>query len=182
VDEKNRQIIENLRKGGYVIFLRHAKTDWSQKDIEPFDFTTCTGQRNLSEEGRRQAVKIGEAYRALGIPVAEVISSPFCRCRDTADLAFKTYTINEDIQHIPYSRNKEGRKKMQYLWDRLDEMLAQITPPGQNIVLVGHSPNLIRRIDIRALPEGNSVIFKPDGKGSSELIGMILPEELFRLY
>ena len=38
IDAKNRQIVDDLRQGGYVIFLRHAKTDWSQMDIEPFDF------------------------------------------------------------------------------------------------------------------------------------------------
>jgi phosphohistidine phosphatase SixA len=182
MDAKNRQIIDDLRQGGYVIFLRHAKTDWTQKDIEPFDFTHCSGQRNLSEEGRAQAVKIGEAYRSLGIPVAEVISSPFCRCKDTAKLAFGLYELEENLQHVPYKEDREGRNKMKQLYDSLDEMLARVPPPGQNIVLVGHSPNLIRRVDIRHLPEGNTVVFRPDGKDSSELIGMIFPKDLFRLY
>ena len=181
-DEEHRQIIADLQQGGYVIFLRHAKTDWLQKDIEPFDFTHCEGQRNLSDEGRAQAVKIGEAYRALTIPIGEVISSPFCRCKDTAELAFGSYRIEKDLQHIPYKDNRKGREQMEYLWDRLDEMLAQLPPPGKNTVLVGHSPNLIRNIDIRSLPEGNTVVYKPDGKGSFEYIGMIWPEELFRLY
>ena len=182
IDAKNRQIVDDLRQGGYVIFLRHAKTDWSQMDIEPFDFTSCSGQRNLSEEGRSQAERIGEAYRALDIPVAEVISSPFCRCKDTAELAFVSYELEEDLQHVPYRENREGRRKMQYLYDSLDEMLARVPPSGQNTVLVGHSPNLISRVDIRHLPEGNTVVFKPDGMGSSELIGMIFPKDLFRLY
>jgi phosphohistidine phosphatase SixA len=182
IDAKNRQIVDDLRQGGYVIFLRHAKTDWSQKDIEPFDFTRCSGQRNLSEEGRAQAAKIGEAYRSLGIPVAEVISSPFCRCKDTAELAFGSYEVEVDLQHVPYREDREGRRKMKYLYDSLDEMLARVPLPGQNTVLVGHSPNLIRRVDIRHLPEGNTVVFKPDGMGSSELIGMIFPKDLFRLY
>jgi len=79
---KNREIVAKLQQGGYVIFLRHTKTDWSQKDIEPFNFNDCSTQRNLTEEGRAQAVKIGEAYRALNIPISEVWSSPFCRCKD----------------------------------------------------------------------------------------------------
>jgi broad specificity phosphatase PhoE len=182
VDAKNRRIVNDLQQGGYVIFLRHANTDWSQKDIEPFDFTICSGQRNLSEEGRTQAARIGEAYRSLEIPVAKVISSPFCRCKDTAELAFGTYEINKDLQHVPYTEDREGRKRMKELYNSLDQMFAQVPPPGQNIVLVGHSPNLIRRVDIRHLPEGNTVVFKPDSNGSSELIGMIFPEDLFRLY
>jgi broad specificity phosphatase PhoE len=180
-DARSREIIKGLQQGGYVIFLRHAKTDWSQKDIEPFDFSTCSGQRNLSAEGRVQAARIGEAYRQLKIPVDRVISSPFCRCKDTAELAFGTYEIEEDLQHIPYKETREAKKRMEYLWKRVEEMLAQVPPAGTNTVLVGHSPNLYPIIDIRSLPEGNTVVFKPDGNGSFELIGMILPEQLFRI-
>lgn len=180
-DAENREIIEKVQQGGYVIFLRHAKTDWSQKDIEPFDFTTCDGQRNLSAEGRLQAKNIGDAYRELDIPVNEVISSPFCRCTDTAQLAFGDYEIEKDLQHIPYSETDEAKARMEYLWKRVEEMLSQVPPEGTNTVLVGHSPNLYPIIDIRSLPEGNTVIFKPDGEGSFELIGMIFPEQLFRL-
>jgi phosphohistidine phosphatase SixA len=180
-DARSREIIERLQQGGYVIFLRHAKTDWSQKDIEPFDFSTCSGQRNLSAEGRVQAARIGDAYRQLNIPVYKVISSPFCRCKDTAELAFGTYEIEEDLQHIPFSETREAKKRIEYLRKKVAEMLAEVPPAGTNTVLVGHSPNLYSIIDIRSLPEGNTVVFKPDGKGSFELIGMILPEQLFRI-
>jgi phosphohistidine phosphatase SixA len=181
-DARNRELVAELQKGGYVIFLRHAKTDWSQKDIEPFNFNDCASQRNLSEEGRAQAAMIGEAYRELKIPIAEVLTSPFCRCVDTAALAFGAYEVNQDLAHIAYSEDKEGKKRTAYLRDKTREFLAKVPPPGTNIVLVGHSPNLIPIVDIRALPEGNTVVFKPDGKGSFALVGMIFPNQLTRLY
>jgi phosphohistidine phosphatase SixA len=181
-DARNRELVARLRRGGFVIFLRHAKTDWSQKDVEPFDFNDCSSQRNLSEEGRAQAAMIGEAYRALRIPIAEVQTSPFCRCVDTAALAFGAYELNQDLAHIPYTEDKAGKKRIEYLRSRTRELLGTVPPPGMNVVLVGHSPNLIPIIDIRSLPEGNTVVFKPDGKGSFEFEGMILPNQLTRLY
>ena len=181
-DAKNREIVAKLQQGGYVIFLRHTKTDWSQKDIEPFNFNDCSTQRNLTEEGRAQAVKIGEAYRALNIPISEVWSSPFCRCKDTAALVFGAYELSEDLAHVPFNMDREGKKRLEYLMKRTAELLSAVPPPGKNTVLVGHSPNLIPIVDIRSLPEGNTVVFKPDGKGSFELVGMIFPEQLFRLY
>ena len=181
-DARNRELVAKLQKGGYVIFLRHAKTDWSQKDIEPFNLNDCSSQRNLTEEGRAQAAMIGEGYRVLKIPIAKVLTSPFCRCVDTAALAFGAYEVNQDLAHIAYSEDKEGKKRTAYLRSKMREFLGTVPPPGENIVLVGHSPNLIPIIDIRSLPEGNTVVFKPDGKGSFELAGMILPNQLTRLY
>jgi phosphohistidine phosphatase SixA len=181
-DARSREIVAELRRGGYVIFLRHTKTDWDQKDIEPFNFDDCATQRNLTEEGRAQASMIGEAYRALEIPIAEVLTSPFCRCVDTAALAFGDYEVNRDLAHIAYAEDKEGRKRTAYLRGKTREFLSAVPPPGKNTVLVGHSPNLIPIIDIRSLPEGNTVVFKPDGKGSFEIVGMILPNSLARIY
>jgi phosphohistidine phosphatase SixA len=181
-DARNRELVSQLKQGGFVIFLRHAKTDWSQKDVEPFNFDDCSTQRNLSEEGRAQAAMIGEAYRVLEIPVGEVQTSPFCRCVDTAALAFGAYEINQDLAHIPYTTDKAGKNRIAYLRKRTSEILGTVPPPGTNTVLVGHSPNLIPIVDIRSLPEGNSVLFKPDGNGSFKLVGMILPNQLVRLY
>jgi phosphohistidine phosphatase SixA len=181
-DEENRELIGLLQQGGYVIYIRHASTDWSQKDVEPYQFYDCSKQRNLDAQGREESVKIGEAFRALDIPVARVLSSPFCRTRDTAELAFGEYEIENDLQHVPVAESPTKEQTILRLWRRMDELLAQVPPEGENVVLVSHSGNLAHRVRISSLPEGLMVIFKPDGRGSSELKGMITPEELFRLY
>ncbi len=181
-DAENRKIIDLLREGGFVIYIRHASTDWSQKDVEPYQFYDCAKQRNLDAHGREEAMKIGEAFNALNIPIAKVLSSPFCRTRDTAELAFKDFEIENDLQHMPVAESPTKEETILFLWDRMDELLAQVPPEGENVVLVSHSGNLAHRVDISYLPEGLMVIFKPDGKGSSELKGMITPEELIRLY
>jgi len=181
-DEENRELIGQLQQGGYVIYIRHASTDWSQKDVEPYQLNDCSKQRNLDAQGREESVKIGEAFRALDIPVARVLSSPFCRTRDTAELAFGDYEIENDLQHVPVADSPTKEETIFRLWKRMDELLAQVPPEGENVVLVSHSGNLAHRVRIASLPEGLMVIFEPDGRGSSQLKGMITPEELSRLY
>ena len=80
-------LVERLRRGGYVLALRHAATDQSMAD-NTRDLRDCSKQRNLSAAGRRQAQAIGHALRRLRIPVGTVLASPYCRTRATARLAF----------------------------------------------------------------------------------------------
>src|SRR5690606_25508400 len=79
-----RALVHALQQGGYVLYLRHAITDRSRIDTDRINLPNCATQRNLSAEGREQARAIGRAVQALGIAVAEVLTSPYCRCIDTA--------------------------------------------------------------------------------------------------
>jgi hypothetical protein len=76
-----------LRQGGVVIAFRHALAPGTF-DPPGFQPGVCSTQRNLSEEGRAQARRIGEWFKATGLQPARVRSSPWCRCLDTATLAF----------------------------------------------------------------------------------------------
>lgn len=76
---------KGLASGKYVALLRHAIAP-GFSDPQYFELDDCTTQRNLSEEGREQARAIGERFRKNGVPQAEVFSSQWCRCLDTADL------------------------------------------------------------------------------------------------
>jgi phosphohistidine phosphatase SixA len=77
---------ERLRAGGLVILMRHAQTVPGTGDPPGFRLGDCATQRNLSEEGRDQARRIGEKLRAERVPVDRVLTSAWCRCRDTAEL------------------------------------------------------------------------------------------------
>lgn len=78
-----------LREGGVVLALRHALAPgtFDPPQFKPGD---CSTQRNLSDEGRAQARRIGQSLKARGLVPARVRSSPWCRCVDTATLAFGT--------------------------------------------------------------------------------------------
>jgi hypothetical protein len=81
------EVAKLLREGGALIALRHALAPGT---FDPPDFRpgVCSTQRNLSEEGRAQARRIGEWFNQRGLKPARVRSSPWCRCLDTATLAF----------------------------------------------------------------------------------------------
>src|SRR5437868_7371550 len=68
------ELLPELRKGGYVLFIRHPKTNPDQADTDPLHLDNVKAQRQLSEEGRAQAKTLGEAFRALKVPLGK--SSP----------------------------------------------------------------------------------------------------------
>ena len=76
-----------LRKGGVVLAFRHARAPGTF-DPPAFRLADCSTQRNLSDEGRAQALNIGQWFKARDLRPAKVLSSPWCRCIDTAILAF----------------------------------------------------------------------------------------------
>lgn len=76
-----------LRQPGAVALIRHARAPGTG-DPAGFRLGDCATQRNLSDEGRAQARRLGEALRSRGIAVSRVLSSEWCRARDTAMLAF----------------------------------------------------------------------------------------------
>lgn len=77
-----------LRQGGTVIAFRHALAPGTF-DPPGFRLGDCSTQRNLSEQGRSQARRIGEWFARQALVPARIASSPWCRCLDTATLAFK---------------------------------------------------------------------------------------------
>jgi phosphohistidine phosphatase SixA len=83
----------SLSPGGGVL-LRHALAP-GVGDPELLDLNDCQTQRNLSEEGRAQARRIGEFFQLQGVPVNMVWSSQWCRTRETADLAFPGKRVDQ---------------------------------------------------------------------------------------
>src|SRR5262245_52600081 len=75
-----------LRGGGHVALLRHAATVGGVGDPPGFRLDDCATQRNLTDKGRAEARRLGERFRAEAVPVGKLLSSQWCRCRDTATL------------------------------------------------------------------------------------------------
>jgi phosphohistidine phosphatase SixA len=95
-------LVAELRKGGYLLYFRHAATDMSQNDSKSLGPTDCANQRNLSPKGREDARAIGRTFHDLGIPVGKVLASPMCRTVETANLIFgqsePSTTVRGDIE------------------------------------------------------------------------------------
>jgi hypothetical protein len=75
-----------LVNGNHVALIRHGSAPPGYGDPPGFKIDNCATQRNMDERGRAQARALGEAFRQHGVPVQKIISSPWCRCLETARL------------------------------------------------------------------------------------------------
>ena len=107
----NDKVIESLKEGDKFIFIRHALAP-GNGDPENFDINNCETQRNLSQSGRLQSKKIGNFFKENDIPIKLVISSEWCRCKETALIAFKNYET-ENFLNSFYSAKFTKNRKMQ---------------------------------------------------------------------
>ena len=94
----------------------------------------CSTQRNLSKEGRIQAQKIGKFFKDNKITVYEVLSSEWCRCKDTAKIAFGKFSTNSFLNSFYSSKFAKNRnKQMKDL-----KKYMELSKTQKNIVLVTH--------------------------------------------
>ena len=106
----NKNLSTELKKGGKLIFIRHAYAPGGG-DPENFDINNCNTQRNLSEEGRGQAKKIGKFFKEKNIPIFKVFSSEWCRCKETAELAFTNFETKKFLNSFFSARFAKNRNK-----------------------------------------------------------------------
>lgn len=167
-------LVEALREGGLVIFLRHTETGPPHPDSAHAILGDCETQRLLNAEGRAQAVAIGQAMRSLGVPVAQVLASPFCRTIETASLAFGA-AIPELALSLPRHLDAASHAAMGAALLRL----VAGHPPGSegNLVLVGHSYHLINAGGPRPDPQGAAAVLRPDGQGGFVTLALLAPAD-----
>src|SRR5262249_16778945 len=162
-DEK--QLVESLRSGGYVIVVRHGATFSDQADNDPFNFNNIANQRNLNEKGKELGRGFGDAIRQVGVPAGEVYTSNFNRAFETAVPAgFKDIEKTTDLTEggLVVSPDENSRRAA-----ALRKMLAHMPEKGKNTFLITHKPNIIDALgkDWSDVKEGEASIFKPeDGK------------------
>ncbi len=154
--EEQNKILSELSPSS-VIFLRHARTEPDQKDTDPSDVQECSRQRNLSAAGQEQAVAIGEEFRRRGIKVGEVVASPFCRTRDTAELAFGK--VRWEFGLLDIGAITKGVASPQSV-EALLKLLTTDPKGGSNSVVVGHLPTFQALTGIE-LREGEGAVVDP---------------------
>lgn len=156
-----------LRDGGHVVLLRHAMSPGTS-DSKGFAIADCATQRNLSERGKQQAKRMGALFATRAERTERVLSSRFCRCLETASLAFE-YNKVEPFEPLDLLPADPAAAKAAN-----DAVLAEIrdfSGPG-NLVLVTHLEN-IRALTGRSPREGEAIIVDPDSE-SLKVIGRIV--------
>lgn len=133
--DPNADLLPLLRQGGVVLAFRHALAPGTF-DPPGFRLEDCRTQRNLDEEGRRQATRIGQWFRTHGLRPSAVRSSPWCRCLDTARIAFGA----DSVQSWAALGSPRGTQEQAYPLHQamLRRALAEAAPRGGFEVWVTH--------------------------------------------
>jgi hypothetical protein len=171
-------LLNALRGGGHIIFIRHAATEKDYADQISARMGDCSTQRMLGETGWQEARDIGAAFVVHKIPVGSVYSSEYCRSWQTADLAFGRYVKLSALNFEPAEEYTEAQ--ITAMRNRVRPLFTQLPAPGYNTVFVGHDDPFDAATGVYPEPMGVTFVIKPDGKGGFELIADIKPDEWFR--
>ena len=136
-----------LVNGGHVALVRHGSAPPGYGDPPGFKIDDCATQRNMDERGRAQARALGEAFRQHGVPVDKILSSPWCRCLETARLM--ALGPVESVMAVASSERSPERLVV------LKQMVADWRGPG-TLVLVTHA--LTVRALVGIMPEQAEIV------------------------
>ena len=163
-------LVRALRAGGLTLYFRHTATDFARNDANMTRYEDCDSQRVLSEAGRQQATAIGGHVRALGLPIGEVIASPFCRTMETGRLMFGRATPSTDV------RGYAGTNAASPDYAPLAKLLA--TPPAAGTVraITSHGNPFRAVAGPPHLAEGEAAVVKAVG-GGGVVVARIRAEE-----
>jgi phosphohistidine phosphatase SixA len=137
-----------LVKGSHVALVRHGSAPPGYGGDPPgFKIDDCATQRNMDERGRAQARALGEAFRQRGVPVDKILSSPWCRCLETARLM--ALGPVESVMAVASSERSPERLVV------LKQMVADWRGPG-TLMLVTHA--LTVRALVGIMPEQAEIV------------------------
>ena len=131
--DSNQSLINELKKGGKLIFIRHAYAPGGG-DPDNFDINDCNTQRNLNNSGREQAKNIGNFFKENNIKIENVYSSEWCRCKETALIAFNKFETKNFLNSFfssKFAQNKDSQI------NNLKEFIKN-NKGKQNLVFVTH--------------------------------------------
>ncbi len=145
-----------LREGEHVVLLRHAMAPGAA-DPANFDIEKCSTQRNLSERGKQQARKVGALFAARASPTERVLTSRYCRTKETARLAFGEA---EEFPPLDPPAANEAERMAQLA--SIVEEVSNYSGSG-NLVMVTHLET-IEALTGQTAREGEAVIVSSDGE------------------
>jgi phosphohistidine phosphatase SixA len=175
----DRSLVDDLRKGGYVLYIRHFPTDHSKDDTDPLNLENTAAQRQLTDAGRAQATAFGEALRKLAIPIGSVVCSQFQRTLESARLI----GVGEPVASADVSAGQSAKNadEKQARIDALRRLLS--TPPaaGKNTLIVSHNSNLkdAAGVEFADAGEGEVVVFQPSGDGAFRKVARVFPPSVW---
>jgi phosphohistidine phosphatase SixA len=159
---------QSLRAGEAVALIRHA-TAPGIGDPRNFEISDCATQRTLSDEGRAQARRIGDTFRARGVGEAAVFSSQWCRCLETARLL--GFGPVEAVPALNSFFGEPARAEKQTA--ALRGFVVKL-PPVRPSILVTHQVNITALTGVYPA-SGEIIIVQVDGDGLGAVLGRFVP-------
>jgi phosphohistidine phosphatase SixA len=164
-----KRLVEELRDGGYVIVIRHTATEEGGVD-DPTKLAECEPQRELTDEGRQQARDLGKAINDLDIPIGRAVASPYCRTKETAELAFGSVATDEVLLPLPGTGEPGNDEAIA----KVAELVGRKTKQESNTAVVTHI-SVIEPVTGATPDEGGSAVFAPEGDGEFRLVAEVPP-------
>ena len=162
---------ERLRHGGLVFLMRHASTEPGTGDPPGLRLGDCSTQRNLSEQGRDEARRVGAIMRRERVPIARVYTSPWCRCEETATLAFG---LAEPWDPLGSFFDSPGREAESTEHVRKRILGYSIKAVHGNVAMVTHAVN-IASLTKRSVGTAEIVVVRPDGCCGLRVVDQLKP-------
>jgi len=148
----SENVVKFLKEGKKIVFIRHALAP-GNGDPNNFDIKDCSTQRNLNDEGRAQSKRIGNFFEKNNIKIDKVLSSEWCRCKDTAKIAFgkfETFSALNSFYETRFSKNKS--KQMKDLREYISKWESD-----SNLIIVTHYVVILDILD-RGTSSGEMII------------------------
>ena len=162
---------QELSQPGTIVLFRHA-TAPGVGDPPHFKLDDCSTQRNLDSRGREEARKLGEQFRARKVPVGAVLTSQWCRTRETARLAFGAHHPRDEPAFNSFFGQDAAQRDAQTV--RAREILRSWQGPGV-LVVVTHQVNIQALAQTPAL-SAEGIVLRKDAKGDLRMVASIRPE------
>ena len=161
----NENLINQLKEGGKIIFIRHAYAP-GNGDPQNFNLNDCLTQRNLSDRGRKQAKIIGNIFSKTNVSLSGIFSSEWCRCKETASIAFSKFETKKFLNSFYSAQFANNRKKQvkefeNFLkkWNKKDNLIfvthyvvideiLNYAPSSGEIVIADKNLNIVDTLEI----------------------------------
>ena len=172
----DKKLLRKLQSGGMVIYLRHTTTeiDYADQADPDMSLDDCSTQRMLNAQGIAEAEAIGAGFEANDIVIGKVITSEYCRAKDTATIAFgEIDKENKNLNFLPFEDYTD--EQLDTYNDRVAPMLSKGNKNG-NKVIVGHDDPFEGTTNIYPDPQGTAYVLDPKGD-SFDIIAKMQPND-----
>ena len=160
-------LIKHLTSGGHILMIRHAYAPGTG-DPPHFKIGDCATQRNLDSGGRTQARAIGDWLRSKGIKVANVYSSQWCRCLETARLLGIGTVVELPALNSFYEFTQDREPNIKALRSFIENLSAN----GELIIMVTHFVTILETTG-EGVSSGEAVVLKLKGQGAYDVLGRL---------